>query len=737
MDPLGRAITPEAQDSAELVRHPLPDELPAAMPIQDLQHWESTGLARRVPWSWPACLRRLSIFIASLALTALASYEMYRVLSVIGMTTLQLALLVVFSVNFLWIALPFVSGLVGFVVLWRGRSGSGITVPPLASALPLTTRTALLMPIYNEAPQRICAGLQAIYESLQALDALAHFDFFILSDTTDPDIWLQEEGAFAALRARTRGAQQIFYRHRLQNTRRKAGNIADFCQRWGARYAHMVILDADSLMTGASLVRLAAAMEAHPEAGLMQTLPLVVNRHSLFARLQQFAARLYGPVIAAGLAYWHLGDSSYWGHNAIIRTQAFLDHAGLPDLPGRPPFGGLILSHDFVEAALMRRAGWQVHLLPELEGSYEESPPSLIDFAERDRRWCQGNLQHSRLLLRRGFYWLSRFHLATGIMSYLASPLWLVFIGLGLLLALQARFLRPEYFPAEFVLFPTWPVFDPERAIRLFVGTMAVLIVPKLLGYILLWKNRHLAQGCGGRLRAGVSVLIETILSALIAPVMMLMQSAVVIGIVTGRDVGWKAQRRDDGSVALLALVRRHLAHTLFGLGLGIVAYAVSPPFLAWLSPVVLGLALAIPLSALTGLPQCGRALRCLGLLMTPEETTPPEVLRRTNELTYALARQGAPLPDAFTRLARSPGLQALHAAMLPPPAPRRKGEYEVDLLVGLAKLDDAESVAEASALLSTREKLMVLGHRRGFERFMRLVERQHRQAREGFLPTE
>ena len=247
----------------------------------------------------------------------------------------------------------------------------------------------------------------------------------------------------------------------------------------------MVILDADSLMTGEALVQLVAAMEAHPQVGLIQTLPLVVNRHTLFARAQQFAARVYGPVIAAGVAYWHRGDSSYWGHNAIIRTRAFIAHAGLPDLPGQPPFGGPILSHDFVEAALLRRAGWKVYLVPEITGSYEESPPSLLDFADRDRRWCQGNLQHSRLLTARGLYWLSRLHLVLGIMSYLASPIWLLFIILGLLLALQAHFLRPEYFPQEFALFPTWPVFDPERAVRLFSGTMGVLLAPKLFGYVL------------------------------------------------------------------------------------------------------------------------------------------------------------------------------------------------------------------------------------------------------------
>jgi membrane glycosyltransferase len=226
-------------------------------------------------------------------------------------------------------------------------------------------------------------------------------------------------------------------------------------------------------------------------------------------------------------------------------------------------------------------------------------------------------------------------------------------------------------------------------------------------------------------------VLVETVLSALLAPVMMLMQSAVVVGILTGRDVGWKAQRRDDGSIPLRVLVRRHLAHTLFGVVLAVVAYAISPPFLAWLSPVVLGLALAIPLAAATGLQRYGRLLRRYGLLVTPEETEPPEVLRRTNELVQELTHRGSQISEALARLASDADLRALHAAMLPPQQARRpKGEYDVDLLVGLAKLDDADSVEEAAALLSGREKLMVLGHRVGFERLVQLVERLHRPAR-------
>ena len=396
MDPL----SPEPPLAPPL--RPVPEETPGPMPAQSLHQWDPAERVWPARPSWPSRRRRAGVGLATLALTVGASSEMYHVLSGPSMTTLQAILLGIFTVTFVWIALPFVCGLAGLVALWRGQSVSGLPLPPCASPATLTTRTALVMPIYNEDPQRMVAGLQAIYESLATLGALAAFDIFVLSDTTDPAVWLDEERAFWALRHRTASTASLFYRHRYPNTRRKAGNIADFCQRWGRQYAHMVILDADSLMTGEALVQLVAAMEAHPEVGLIQTLPFLVNRHTLFARAQQFAGRVYGPVIAAGVAYWHRGDSSYWGHNAIIRTRAFLAHAGLPDLPGQPPLGGPILSHDFVEAALLRRAGWQVYLVPEIPGSYEESPPSLLDFAARDQRWCQGNLQHSRLLTAEG-----------------------------------------------------------------------------------------------------------------------------------------------------------------------------------------------------------------------------------------------------------------------------------------------------------------------------------------------
>ncbi|MBN8772313.1 MAG: glucans biosynthesis glucosyltransferase MdoH, partial [Thiobacillus sp.] len=263
----------------------------------------------------------------------------------------------------------------------------------------------------------------------------------------------------------------LYYRRRRRNIARKAGNIADFCKRWGGGYDYLLVLDADSLMEPTSIIELARRMEADRDAGLIQTVPRLVHGKTVFARLHQFASRIYGPAIATGLAWWVGGEGNYWGHNAIIRRRAFTEAAGLPDLPGKAPFGGHILSHDFVEAALIRRAGWTVKIADDIQGSYEETPPSLVDFAIRDRRWCQGNLQHVGVLPARGLHWVSRFHLVSGILSYLASFLWLLLIAAGFGLAVQAYFTPPDYFSDPHQLFPTWPQIDSVLQLRLLALT--------------------------------------------------------------------------------------------------------------------------------------------------------------------------------------------------------------------------------------------------------------------------
>jgi membrane glycosyltransferase len=348
-----------------------------------------------------------------------------------------------------------------------------------------------------------------------------------------------------------------------------------------------------------------------------------VNAKTLFARLQQFSGRLYGPLIAAGIAWWHGSEGNYWGHNAIIRVRAFAQDAGLPDLPGRKPFGGHILSHDFVEAALMRRAGWAIRMAPALGGSFEECPPSLLDFAARDRRWCQGNLQHLAVLPARGLHWVSRLHLLTGIGSYLTAPLWLLFLVFGILISLQAQFVRPEYFPKGFSLFPKWPAEDPILAAWVFVGTMGLLIVPKLLAYILLVTQARSRKQFGGGLVVFMGFLIETLLSGLIAPVMMIFQSTAMGEILLGRDAGWQVQRRDEGEWPRRELIRKYSAPTFAGVGMAASAFAVSLPLLLWMAPVIIGLLLCSPIAMLSS----KRSNPNSGLFRTPEQTAPPQVL--------------------------------------------------------------------------------------------------------------
>lgn len=684
-----------------------PPENRLIMPVQSFRSWKDEDRRRPVaPRAWKTpWLKRLFVFGGGLALTAYGAWEMYNVVSVSRTTSLQYVLLVLFTVNFSWIALAFTSAVLGFFGLLFDRSRP-VHVDSLQH------RTVVVMPIYNESTARTFAALAAIRESVEATGLGSHFDYFIVSDTTNPDVWIAEERAFLALRERLGPEARVYYRHRPKNHHRKAGNIADFVTRWGGHYEHMVVLDADSLMTGTCIVRLAAAMEADPDAGIIQSLPLIINRNTFFARLQQFAARVYGPVIATGLAMWSGRDGNYWGHNAIIRTKAFADHCGLPDLKGKPPFGGHVLSHDFVEAALIRRAGWSVYMLPDLTGSYEESPPSLIDVSVRDRRWCQGNLQHSRIIGAKGFVAPTRQHFATGIMGYLASPLWLMQLVVGILIVLQVSYARPEYFTQEFTLFPVWPRFDPERALNLFALTMAILLAPKLFGLLLTLFNGKLRRAGGGAIRLIVSALIEVLFSAFFAPIMMLIQSGSVFQILLGRDTGWNPQRRDDGSIPLKDIIRRHRMHTLLGLVTGISAFLIATSLFAWMSPTIVGLVLAIPLSWASGQLAIGLWLKRRKLLYTPEEGDPPAVALRANALQAEFAAAGYDDADGLRALHAEPALREAHEAMLPEAPPRRRGEIEADRAVAQAKLVDAETIDDAAIWLKPKERMVVLHDR-------------------------
>jgi membrane glycosyltransferase len=677
----------------------LPAESPLPMSKQQLRGLaQGKGETKAAPAR--IAFRRALILLGTAAMTAAGSYEMYEVLNVGGVTILEWMVLGLFVLLFAWIAFSFMSTIAGFfLLLFRMKDPLGID--PEAPLPSIGSRTAMLLPTYNEDPHRIVARLRAMHESVELSGHGSRFDWFVLSDTTSPSIWIAEEKCFLRLRRESR-ADNIYYRHRRENTARKAGNIEDWVKRFGAVFDHMIILDADSLMTGDTIVRLVAAMEAHSGVALIQTLPVVVNARTLFARLQQFAGRLYGPLIAAGIAWWHGTEGNYWGHNAIIRVRAFAEGAGLPDLKGRKPFGGHILSHDFVEAALMRRGGWAIRMAPTLGGSFEECPPSLLDFAARDRRWCQGNLQHLAVLPARGLHWVSRLHLLTGIGSYLTAPMWLLFLVFGILISLQAQFVRPEYFPKGFSLFPKWPAQDPILAAWVFAGTMGLLVVPKLLAYVLLGTQRRTRRQFGGGARVLASLVIETFLSGLIAPVMMIFQSAAIAEIVLGRDAGWQVQRRDGGEVPAKELMRKYAWPTFFGVAMAASAYAVSLPLLLWMTPVLVGLLLCIPIAMLSSRVSRPDAR----LFRTPEQTSPPQVLVRAEEFATA-AGEAAVSP--LRELADDRQLLETHLANLPDEKQRNRGQIDPHLAIARAKIEDADTFDEALNYLTPRETFAVL----------------------------
>jgi membrane glycosyltransferase len=683
---------------------PTPPESRLDMPAQSLFRFDAKKSHKpaRVRGGLVTLLARVLVFGGGLGLTAYGADQMYEVVAVGGVTFLEWALLCLFVGNFSWIALSFTSACVGFLWLFFAPPKA----PKFADAL--KARTAIVMPIYNEAPARVFGSLQAIFEDVEATGHGAAFDWFFLSDTTDPEIFIAEERALVAMRQRLGASARIFYRHRPKNIARKAGNITDFITRWGGSYDHMLVLDADSLMTGEAIVALTAAMEADPDAGIIQTLPLIINRNTLFARVQQFSARIYGPVVAAGLAAWMGRDGNYWGHNAIIRTRAFAAHCGLPTLKGRPPFGGLVLSHDFVEAALILRAGYSVYMLPGISGSYEESPPSLIDMSERDRRWCQGNLQHSRILPAKGLHWASRQHLASGIMGYVASPLWMAQLLVGIVIVFQASYIRPEYFTSEFTLFPAWPRFDAEKSLSLFALTMAILLAPKVFGLLLALLRGPVRRGCGGAFRLFVSTLFETLMSALLAPIMMLIQSGHVLHFLFGFDTGWNPQRRDDGSIPFKAIVRRHRSHVAMGVLSLIAGLLISPSLVAWMSPTILGLVLAIFISWATAQLSFGIVLRRAGILVTPEEKSKPSVVRRANKLAKRLAPADE-MSDGLKTVYAEPEFRAIHKAFLPHDLVRKRGEFPVERALAEAKLNEAQTIDEAVDWLRPNERMVVL----------------------------
>ncbi|HOB62488.1 MAG TPA: glucans biosynthesis glucosyltransferase MdoH [Candidatus Competibacteraceae bacterium] len=647
-------------------------------------------------------LRRVVFFMLVALTTLIALGLMATAFHNNGLSPMEFILLLLYAVLFSWICISFWTAFMGFFTILFGRDHWAISrqsgVSPDPSAPP--PRTAILMPIYNEDSERVFAGLRAIHRSLAETGQLNGFDFFILSDTRDPEVWVEEELRWQDMVRALDGKGRIFYRNRPENTSRKSGNLEDFCTRWGSRYRYMIVLDADSIMKGEMLVEMVGMMERHPRVALIQTPPVPVNRESLFARILQFAGSIYGRMFTAGLNYWQLGESNYWGHNAILRVQPFLDCCGLPKLPGREPFGGEILSHDFVEAALLRRAGWDVWLAYDLEGGYEELPPTLIDYAKRDRRWCQGNLQHLRLAMSHGFNGLSRLHFLMGVMSYAASPLWLFFlIATGAEAFIQAQ-QRPVYFFGENWV-PVWPISFTVEMTTVLLVTLTMLFLPKLLALLLLLKERRVARAYGGIINATLSVVLETVFSVLTAPVLMLFQTKFVFAILMRRAVGWPPQQRGDHMTSFGEALATHGVQTLIGIVAGVLSYRYVPAFFWWFIPVLLGLVLSIPVSILSSSIALGRKARDWGLFLTPEETEQPAVLRylddhlQSCEPVLPVLRETQ--ANRFVQVLTDPYVNALHLSLLPerePPNKRR--QHYLQGLINQLEEDGPDSLNSA-----------------------------------------
>jgi membrane glycosyltransferase len=522
-------------------------------------------------------------------------------------------LLALLAVNLAYMALVGTPAMIGFVLHLAKRKFRAGAQPSGLS------RTAILMPVHCEDPKAVFAAIEVMARSLGEGAAGASFgrvDIFVLSDTQDPAHAAEELATFEALKIRAGTGPGLFYRRRTGNAGRKVGNLADFCERRGGEYEYMLVLDADSLMGASAIARLIGLMDANPRTGIIQTVPYAVGRETLFGRLQQFSARLYTPLLVEGLTFWQQSDGNYWGHNAIIRIAPFMAHCGLPVLPGREPWGGEILCHDVVEAGLMRGAGWDVWVLPEVLESYEAVPANMVDFAVRERRWCQGNLQHCGVIGRPGFRPVGRFHMGYGVAHYLAAPAVLAFLALATLDAvLGGGFARAL-------------LHGSSAATGLIALGAVLLYAGKVTSLAAVLADGAEARRYGGRLALLASAVVEQAAACILSALLIVFYARYVLDLVRGRTVRWDAQPRDDRGVSWAEGWMRMRFPTMIG-----VFWLACLPLLphelrGWTLPLLLGLLAAWPMTVLSSRVDLGRRARAARLLLTPEETQPPAIVR-------------------------------------------------------------------------------------------------------------
>lgn len=573
----------------------LPEEAPLDMPIQRLDG-NPPGSIEVETRPHGLLVKRLLLIAMTAVLALAASSELRFTFSRDGLDAFEIVLLLFFVPLFSWIAFGFVNSAVGFLKLISGEHPGFTAIPSPASTL--RHRTAVLMPIYNESIEATFGRVRAMARSIHEAGGGEWIDFFVLSDSTA----FQGKRELAAWREVAAEAEiNVYYRRREQNIARKPGNIAEWVRRFGAAYENMLVLDADSLMSGDAIVGMASIMEQKPSIGLLQTVPMIINGRTLFQRWMQFAGEAYGPISSAGLLWWSGSEANFWGHNAIVRTRAFAESCGLPELPGKAPFGGHILSHDMLESALLRRRGWAVHMVM-IGGSYEEFPPTLVDHAIRDRRWMQGNLQHLRLLDTAGMHWANRLHLLIGASAYLTSPGWF-------LLLLAAVVQTASIGANGFVGAP------PPSVLWL---TALLLFGPKLMGAIWILTNGARRRAFGGISGTLKSLAIEVPLAILMAPVTMVTQTKAIIGLLLGVPSGWTTQVREARRIRVREVIldlREHI-----GLGVIFACTALIDPITAlWLSPLTVGLLASPWLVSLTSSESLGSRAVNRGYFRVPD----------------------------------------------------------------------------------------------------------------------
>ena len=594
----------------------MPDLSPLNMDPQDFAVFPETGRHVRQP-SVTDRLWRFAVFAPAVFLTGSLVLGITRWFGSGGVTVLECVVIGLVGLTFIWVSLSVITALLGLLRML-------LPSPPTLGHRGDRQRVALLVPVYNEVPWDVFGNAAAMLQELDKQPDEDQFDLFILSDTQDRKIADQEYRAVCELRMTAPAQVRVYYRRRLKNTDKKVGNVSDWVRGWGGAYDAMIVLDADSLMSGSAICEMADAMARDPKVGLIQTFPTLIGARTLFGRMQQFSSEVYGPLLAEGLAAWSQNEGNYWGHNAIIRTRAFAQSAHLPYVKGMKGRRSLVLSHDFVEAGMLRRAGWAIRFLPNIAESFEQTPETLIDYALRDRRWCQGNLQHLRILSARGFHPVSRFHLLQGAVAFLLSPAWFALILIWSFIP-QMPIGQVEYFSLSNPLQPMWPIVSEISGFAFLAIIYAMLLFPKFLGVLVCGMRPEIRASYGGLMQFWATALFEVICSILFAPVLMVQQTLSVFRALLGRSNEWSPQRRNAVGYTWSEMFRFHWTETLVGflMTTGIILGGLS----LWLLPVALSLLGAVILSKLSGVKVAGRGLRPLRL-DSPNFLIEPEIVR-------------------------------------------------------------------------------------------------------------